>query len=254
MEAILYETVTLSSPGICKSFLYAVKRRPPSFFANNVKSLCIPGDIERDHAFSILAVCQGVTNLAYWITRDFASPKTWSESYFSVISKLRPVHLSINTLGLFGSAMSPDLTHPFFSRVTHLEIVDWLWPVLSTEYELLPSLTHLALDLDNFDESTINKLRHITDVCANLRVLLCLVADEEKMITATSAIASLDSNFDQRLVILSDSDVIGNWESSLQSSERCHWTFAEAIIADKARSDSRHSSKYCIDLTICSLT
>ncbi|KNZ72431.1 hypothetical protein J132_03397, partial [Termitomyces sp. J132] len=215
MEAILYETVTLSSQKVCKSFLHAIKRRPRSFFTANVKSLCIPGDIELDHALSILTVCQGVINLAYWINRNFASPKPWPESHFSVISALRPVRLSINTTGLFGSAMPPDLTHPFFSRVSHLEIVDWPWPVLSTQFELLPSLTHLALDLDSYDEFTLNKLRHIFEACVNLRVLLCLVVDEATMINAISAITSSDRNFDHRLVVLPDSDVIANWESSL---------------------------------------
>ncbi|KAG6820205.1 hypothetical protein H0H93_004055 [Arthromyces matolae] len=233
METYLYEIVTISNSKICKSFLCAVESRPPSFFAATVKSLCIPGDIEAEHALRILSVCQGVINLAYWINSYHTLTRTSSQSHFSVVSTLRPLRLSINTAGFFGPAMPPDLTHPFFSQVTHLEIVDWPWPAISTKFELLPSLTHLALDLDGYDQFTINQIRNLFESCKRLRILLCLVTDEETMINATSAFDPLNAEFGYKLVILSDSDVIGNWENSLQTSEACHWTFAEAVVAAK---------------------
>ncbi|KAG6817130.1 hypothetical protein H0H87_012321 [Tephrocybe sp. NHM501043] len=233
MENYLYDTVTLSSPKLCTGFLYAIQCRPEGFFSETVKSLCIPADIDANQALQILTVCQGVINLAYWISGPPDLPQSISKSHFSAISSLRPNRLSINAAGLFGSSKPPDLTHTFFSRVTHLEIVDWPYPAIS-KFELLPSLTHLALDLQGYDEETVREICCILKSCNQLRALLCLVEDEATMINAASAFALLDKDFDRRLVILSEPDGMGSWEDSLHGNpESCQWTFAEALIADK---------------------
>jgi hypothetical protein len=224
VEVIIYDSVMLSNDTVCEQFCHTIDVRPSSFFVANVKSLCIPGDIDPIAAGRILSTCQGVINLAYWI---MVGPPSFSE-----ITSLRPIRLSINTHGLFGQG-PPDFAHPFFTRVTHLEIVDWPWMADSAGLALLPCLTHLGVDLDHYDASIIDRLRHILTSCQSLLVLLCLVPNDNAMIVASNALAPLD---DHRLVILSDSDVLENWEASLvEGSDSCQWDFAEAIINAKKR-------------------
>ncbi|GLB43218.1 hypothetical protein LshimejAT787_1301190 [Lyophyllum shimeji] len=234
MESYLYDTVTLASRTVCDRFLYVVGVRPPAFFVATVKSLCIPGDIAPEDALRVLEVCKGVVNLAYWITVCIRPSR-----YFAAISSLRPERLSINAGGLFGREVPPDFTHPFFEQVTHLEVVDWPFVALSSvpsRFELLPSLTHLAVDVDRYDESIINQLRSVLKACPRLRVLLCLVPNERAMIDASHAFRELDKD-DGRIVILSDSDPLENWEGSLIGSyDTCPWTYAEAMIVEKRNS------------------
>ncbi|KAG6906922.1 hypothetical protein DXG01_011348 [Tephrocybe rancida] len=192
-----------------------------------------------DQASQILTVCQGVVNLAYWIPALQKLPHPFSKPHFSAISSLRPERLSINMAGLFGLYVPPDLAHPFFSRVTHLEIVDWPCRMLS-KFEALPALTHLALSLQTHDEETVDELHSILASCSRLRVLLCLVEGEKTMIDAAEAFASFDSDFDSRLVILSESEYMGSWEDSLHgNSDICQWTFAEALVTEKQGAYSR---------------
>ena len=226
MESILYESVTLFDAAMCTRFLRAIDARPPAFFAANVKSLCIPGDIDPPDAGRILVVCQGVVNLAYWITH---SPPS-----FHAITSLRPKRLSINTRGLFESPTSVHFGQPFFANVTHLELVDWPCMPLPSTLELLPSLTHLAVDLDHFDDYIIGRLSDILDSCRLLLVLLCLVPNDDAMVTASASLAELN---DSRVVVLSDadsdSDILEDWEASLNDSEACQWAFAEGIVNEK---------------------
>jgi hypothetical protein len=222
MESILYESVTLFDALLCARFLRVIDARPPAFFAANVKSLCIPGDIDPPDAERILVVCQGVVNLAYWITYDPPS--------LHILTSLRPKRLSINTRGLFGKTTTAHFSQPFFANVTHLELVDWPWMPLPSNLELLPCLTHLAVDLDHFDDKIIGQLRDILVSCQSLFVLLCLVPDDNAMVRASSSLGELDDN---RLVVLSDADVLEDWEASLINSEACQWAFAGGIVNER---------------------
>lgn len=222
VESIIYETVTLSDNIICARFTRTIDNRPCSFFTEHVKSLCIPGDIDSSAAGRILSKCQGVINLAYWI--EVGPP------FFSKVTSLRPKRLSINIHGLFGEG-PPDFSHPFFTNVSHLEIVDWPRMKNSTGLSLLPHLTHLAVDLDRYDTSIIDRLRHTLQSCQALLVLVCLVPSDVAMVEASYAFATLN---DDRLVILSEFDVLENWEASLlDGSDACQWDFAQAIVRER---------------------
>ncbi|KAF9461089.1 hypothetical protein BDZ94DRAFT_858482 [Collybia nuda] len=235
IEPIIYETVTLSNDIIRARFCRTIDNRPRSFFVEHVKSLCIPGDIDPMVAGRILSTCQGVVNLAYWI--EVGPP------FFSKIASLRPKRLSINIRGLFGEG-PPDFAHPFFRNVSHLELVDWPWMGDSTGLALLPHLTHLGVDLNHYDSSIINRLRHILQSCGSLLVLLCLVPSDDAMMEASDALAILN---DDRLVILSDSDVLENWEASLfDGSDACQWDFAEDIVYQRKRESSLADGAFSI--------
>ncbi|KAG5642160.1 hypothetical protein DXG03_003544 [Asterophora parasitica] len=237
MESYIYETVTLSPTQVSEGFLYTINSRPPSFFTANVKSLCIPGDIHPDAALRVLTVCQGVVNLAFWISDYRPTPPP-----FSAIASLRPQRLSLNTGGLFGR-ICPDFTHPFFEQVTHLEVVDWPGMLISgSHFQLLPALTHLALDLDQLDELVIKQLRLILETCERLRVLLCLVRYAVDIPVASAALAGLDDGVGKLAVLSEGSDVLENWEGSLAgSSDTSLWTYAEQINEAKKAAHYRTS-------------
>ncbi|RDB15905.1 hypothetical protein Hypma_003561 [Hypsizygus marmoreus] len=225
MESIIYYTVTLSSINVCSLFLRAVDSRPASFFATNVKSLCIPGDIPLKDAMRIITVCQGVVNLAYWI--DHAQPPP----PFSYLSSLQPERLSMNIHGLCGSTDHiVDFHHPFFAMVTHLEIVDWSFSL--SGYEHLPCLTHLAVDIDQYSSVLVERLQHILESCPQLRVLLCLMSDEDMAFDAAEAL-SRENDADCRLLVMFDFDPISQWQVR-------QWNFADAVVA--ANRNSRQLS------------
>ena len=232
IEKIIYEIVTLSNPTVCNRFLRTVDTRPASFFAAQVKSLCIPIDIEHSTARRILSVCQGVINLAFWLMDG--------PPLFDLISSLRPRRLSVNIRGLFGSDEQPDFSHPFFSDVTHLEFVDrWSSWTSWSRFEFLPHLTHLAVDVayysDGEDALISLRLRQILTSCHSLLVCLVLVPDDDAMINVSNALTRNRID-DLRLVILSDPDAVENWEASLRgATDVCQWAFAEGIVATKIR-------------------
>ncbi|KAJ6580836.1 hypothetical protein B0H19DRAFT_1251122 [Mycena capillaripes] len=224
LERLIYETVTLSDQQLCNKFLRTLDSRPIQFFAENVKSLCVPADIEPVGAERVLKACQGVTNLALWLPFHDAP-------LFPLVSSLQPTHLSINLYALFGMPCKPDFKHPFFSKVTHLEFVDWLnWVTYLQIDHLFPNLTHFAVDFDLDVEGSTARLRDILASCRSLVVCVALVSSDESMIVASYQLASIE---DRRLVILSESDVIENWEASLRGTDASVWSFAEGIVAAK---------------------
>ncbi|KAF7309396.1 hypothetical protein MIND_00310400 [Mycena indigotica] len=244
MERIIYETVTLSSPNLTARFLTALDSRPAQFFTELVKSLCIPGDIPLQSAIRVLQACQGVVNLALWLPLQ-ATP------LLPYIGNIRPRRLSVNVSGLFGAknplqlehkqqddTSTPDFTHPFFSCVTHLELVDWLLPLFLSNSTLnlpllAPHLTHLALDVDPcVDASALVRLRvqSILRSCRSLVICLGVVDDDDTMIVACDELSEV-SRDDPRLVILSDADVVTSWEDSVRGTDASIWAFAEDIVS-----------------------
>ncbi|KAJ7147652.1 hypothetical protein C8R43DRAFT_528213 [Mycena crocata] len=227
IEPLIYQTVTLSDQSVCQKFLRTLDSRPAQFFADNVKSLCVPGDIEPRAAQRVIKACQGVVNLAIWLPLQ-------DPPLFPLVSSLRPKRLSVNVHALYGpdaGSHQPDFTHPFFSNVTHLELVDWLdWATHLNIDHLQPHLTHLALDFDLYTEGSTVRLCEILASCRSLVICLGLVSDDDTMIVASDHLAAIE---DPRLVILSESDVVENWEASVRGTDASVWAFAEGIVAAK---------------------
>ncbi|KAJ7663930.1 hypothetical protein DFH06DRAFT_336448 [Mycena polygramma] len=220
IERLIYETVTLGTQHLCDQFLRTLDSRPAHFFTDNVKSLCIPADIKPLDAERVLKACQGVVNLAIWLEPQ-------ADPLFPFVSSLRPTRLSINH-ALFGSC-EPDFQHPFFSKVTHLELVDWLeWP--TSLHHLSAHLTHLAVDYDSHTDGSMARLSDILSSCRSLVVCIALVSNDEIMIIVSHRLASIE---DPRLVVLSESDVLENWEASLRGTDASMWSFAEGIVTAK---------------------
>lgn len=207
-----------------------------TFFATHVKALTISHDISDSRTVKIISACRGITSLTLWVVpvsrqaypqnydpisdyqfdyqhyhaqpylfadqqhhtafRPHSFPPTSNLS--KVLTALRPRRLSISLNDILGSP-NPQFHLPFFSRITHLSIINkWEDWVTWKELENLPCLTHLSLDLSvgdsraplstsysiNEGESggsgrrmtrVANALRNILALCECLRVIVLLL-------------------------------------------------------------------------------
>ncbi|KAJ7176096.1 hypothetical protein C8R43DRAFT_554113 [Mycena crocata] len=154
IELVLYETVRLHRQRTTNNFLRTLETSPtksPAFFATHVKSLCILFDMPVDQVVRITACCSGVENVTTWF---LPAPPFRPPPLSLFMSSLRPRKVS----AWHGVLRSPDpnFALPFFSRVTHLSVVniweDWTtWPAFA-----LPALTHLSLDF-TFGSRTLSQ-------------------------------------------------------------------------------------------------
>jgi len=144
VEAVIYETIVLGAASHKQDLFWRTfSSRAPTFFSKNVRALHLATGAKREQALRILSVCANLSSLTCW-----ADPLAAREEFCALLSpNLR--RLSINASILWsrtGLTTFPDLTHPIFARLTHLEVVnppswfDWA-PLLEGT---LPNLTHLA--------------------------------------------------------------------------------------------------------------
>ncbi|KAF7376663.1 hypothetical protein MSAN_00083100 [Mycena sanguinolenta] len=149
VEAVIYETIVLGGRSKKQDLFWdTFSSRPPAFFSKNVRNLHLTSGISYTRARDIISVCPNLSSLTCW-----ANPLISRQEFCALLStNLR--RLSIDASILWSSTSPttvPDLTHPIFARLSHLEIVnppstfDWT-PLLQGS---VPNLTHLALgDLD----------------------------------------------------------------------------------------------------------
>ena len=226
IEKIIYGTISVRGGTENKStqgLLRTIKSRAPEFFATHVKSLCLTFTVEIEQAQAILSVCTGLVDLAYWI---LSKPPL-----FSFVAQMRPRRLSINVGGLIGES-NLQLSHPFFSNITHLRLIDdWRqWTKWSAGFVHLHRLTHLKLASDSFDRDAISSvstaLRVILNGCKSLQVCILAVMSEAKSENLSYHL------HDRRLVIMENTlSPVAEWEASICGNRSlCHWLLAEDII------------------------
>ncbi|KAF9023897.1 hypothetical protein BDZ89DRAFT_146001 [Hymenopellis radicata] len=172
MEPMIYRSIALPNANKVMAFARVVQsRNDPTFFALNVKTLCI-GDIESGggktfetfphnelHAISLIfSTCTGVESLGYWVIRDVDTPNAQQDI-------LSPVHqFAFEDLGAF-------------HHLTHLSILD-LKARSSLDF-LPPRLTHLHVDCFDDDEnitevhwaSVFARCNHLTHILLSGRGL-----------------------------------------------------------------------------------
>ncbi|KAJ7879473.1 hypothetical protein B0H14DRAFT_2341367, partial [Mycena olivaceomarginata] len=140
VEAVIYETIVLGGIGRSKQDLFwsTLSLRPPNFFSKNVRHLHLTSGVSYTRARHLISVCTNLSTLTCWA----------KSSQHQRGAALR--RLSIDADMLWprnGPNTVPDLTHPVFASLTHLEIVnprsgfDWS-PLLDGS---VPHLTHLAM-------------------------------------------------------------------------------------------------------------
>lgn len=203
------------------SFLKIIKLKPAAFFATHVKHLYLSSFIFKIDALRILSVCTNLESLSCTVYDDLRAQRI-----FDAMSISRPKYLCIDIGNIFGLHPDIDFANPFFSNVTHLELRNTSFILKRlTDLCLLPSLTHLSLDL--VESATVASLREFLAECYWLSVL---VLSPYKTTTTTGS--TID---DPRLIHLSAMDrpsTIGNWEASSRGYAN-RWTYAEEVVRER---------------------
>ncbi|KAJ7758120.1 hypothetical protein DFH07DRAFT_958467 [Mycena maculata] len=136
--------------------LRAMRVKPPSFFAANVRAMCFSAaysDLSMDEVQALLRLC---TNL---VSLFVVGVRRWKGSLWA----------------LFGRNNTVDLNHPFLFGLTHLDIFNanaklLHIPGLAT-LTALPALTHVSLGLNDVDV-TGNTIRRVLEQYPQLQVLV----------------------------------------------------------------------------------
>lgn len=156
MEQIIFASILLKDATDVEKFLEFAQagHHDRNFFATHVRELHLRARSALEPIASVLTLCTNVRNIACWVPTDFSHTLTEKQNYASAISSLRPARASLRLQLAFsqserGPASHPDLTAPFFSHITHLEVVDagwtqWDWSIIKTpNSKVLPCVTHI---------------------------------------------------------------------------------------------------------------
>ncbi|KAJ6507393.1 hypothetical protein C8R47DRAFT_966730 [Mycena vitilis] len=180
VEAIIYETIVLTPKSPKQDlFLRTFSSRPAEFFSKNIRNLHLASGVARSDAQRVFTVCTNLESLTCW-SNLLAS----RDQFCALLShNLRRLSLDASILWSTRSTLAPDLTHPVFSHITHLEVVNppyWFdWASLLDGS--IPHLTHLALgDLTSSHADSMPGflLDALASVDPHLEMLIAVSRDE----------------------------------------------------------------------------
>ncbi|KAJ7088105.1 hypothetical protein C8R44DRAFT_819473 [Mycena epipterygia] len=228
VEPLLYRIIVLELPGrlpllpaITGNLLSSAMEAKPSFFGRAVRHLMLAG-VDAPTLEYVLSICSGVDNL--WVNDDLTQT-------ISVMEPLRLKHLYAQTLPILRT-LTP--LHPFFSQITHLELMDipkgrnlepWL------ELSLIPHLTHLSFDVEVF----LPLCGELLETCKFLAVLVFLGPARDP-----SPITELSHDF--RFVVMRCEYYHLDWQMGAHAGID-YWSCAESFIA-KRRSGEIDALQY----------
>ncbi|KAJ7088096.1 hypothetical protein C8R44DRAFT_819465 [Mycena epipterygia] len=227
VELLLYRIIALGRgqlpmlPAITGKFLLSAIKQRPSFFHGTVRHLMV-ASVKTTTVESILSVCTGVNNL--WVNNDLTQLQT-------IMEPLRLKHLYAHTLPILRT-LTPF--HPFFSRITHLDLIDIpdardleTW----SELYLIPQLTHLSFN----DEAFLPLCGELLETCKSLAVLVFL-----ESLPDPSSVTELSRDF--RFVAMCCECYHLDWQMGAYAGLD-YWSRAESFIA-KRRSGKIDALQY----------
>lgn len=165
VEPIIYAEVNLRHESCGRAFLSTVRNskiKPPSFFAQYVRSLVISSDFETQLIVEILSVCRGIVNFSYWATPSYSVRQPLNQRPISMfdegaghngsLNEVAPQRMSVLLHENHIYPLKPHFNLVFFSRVTHLSILnnwtEWTtWTHICSD--AMPALTHIKFDLNS---------------------------------------------------------------------------------------------------------
>lgn len=241
-ELIMYEKISLRDHHERSRFLHSVKitNKPPSFYERSIKALFLPYTQACKHhklcsnlacAYALLPICLGATRITCWITlRDRCDPQL-----AALIAQMRPTWLSARLKNLLAPG-PPDFSAPFFSGITHIELVDDEWYKWSG-FHHLPCLTHVRVRLPYgaygaFVDEITHAVERFLERCPRLEICVLEFAwrgHGKKHLPLHQPIYPLSATQeDSRLVYILQNPVLRrDWEAVL-SGQPDTWDFAEA--------------------------
>ncbi|KAJ7435811.1 hypothetical protein B0H11DRAFT_2215731 [Mycena galericulata] len=235
VDIVLYCTVRLSRQRTTNNFLRTIETsttKSTAFFSTHVKSLCILFDMPMDQVVRITSICRGIQNLTTWF---LSTPRTSSPALplAHCMFSLRPRKLS----AWHGVLSSPDpcFALPFFSRITHLTVVN-IWEEWTTwpRFADLPALTHLSLDF-TFGSRTLTNdeilriseaITGILAACVNVRACGLRVDQPAESPTISAMLGTL---LDSRVVLFTHQEPFQVREAHSEMEQRI-WAALDAIV------------------------
>ncbi|KAJ7141786.1 hypothetical protein C8R43DRAFT_1017203 [Mycena crocata] len=198
-----------------------IDSKPAVFFGRHVRNLMID-DRAGGSAHRILAVCTGIENL-------WTNCSRWDE-----LASLSLKQLYVQIRPIFHNFYAG---HPFFARITHLELLDRAHPHSSadnmgfwTRLSLIPQLTHLSFNDDEF----LVICAHLLESCKLLSVLIYFEVDVVVPVPQ-----------DLRFVAMACPSHCQDWQMGIYSGGD-YWTRAEECIA-KRRSGEIDALQFQMD-------
>lgn len=222
VEPLIYESIVVTehrSARLLQSF--AVSTKPLSFYHNSIKHLDIGKfDLDATDATdeAILSRCRGVTRIEAYC---YFWRRSYSARAAELLSEMRPKHFSSMLTDLLQPGLQ-DFSAPFFSQITHLDIIDPFsrWGTWSG-FDHLPHLTHLCLSYSYEDTAQgggRRALRRILSQCPHLQI--CVLDLEIEVINQPAwkrtkymeddLMDGLDTE-DDRLAVLWPTEVRPGW-------------------------------------------
>lgn len=190
--------------------------------------------------FTILTTFTNLESIALWHSWDDGDNTLCKDMVQkAAIGKLiRPKRFSCDIEHFFAihdiPQRQPDFSAPFFSRLTHLEILDTTYTWTSwTGLELLPCLTHLNIDA-NFENvfdidnpGVMPCIARILKLCQTLEIILFMsLYDRQPSYSRKELEDIMSSCYDPRIVVLPAPIYIEDWDASFKG-ESDMWSKAE---------------------------
>ncbi|KAJ7110363.1 hypothetical protein C8R43DRAFT_165615 [Mycena crocata] len=222
VDLVFYELVKITSESNADKFLNLITLKPPGFFANAVKALCLVYRIKPEQAHAIISACTGVQQLACWVNQTNA-----------------PQHLPLRYLSIeFRHFLNILPTSAWLSSLTHLHLVFWAFQPgveneqlarlnLSRALPALPRLTHLA------NHSRMANPTYAKAVCASCPALEIFIIVNNTM--SENATVSDSYSFDDRIAVIDlheVAEVADDWEDAYFG-RASMWNRAEDIIRER---------------------
>ncbi|KAJ7151894.1 hypothetical protein C8R43DRAFT_1004624 [Mycena crocata] len=233
VEPLMYGTITLNGyesfvdyPTFASDSLsLAMESKPASFFQFSVRNLLLELGTQIDYKL-LLSMCTGLQNL--WILAEMEEliPTLTSLS-------LKRLHADVS---LLLSSLSP--THPFFSGLTHLELLGPADPPspenmdFLSNLSLIPQLSHLAFN----DADFIPICPQLLQSCKSLAVLILVEGDHQYRADVDAAILDADLAQDTRFVAMQCLWYVWDWQTGPHTGVD-YWTRAENFVAKRHRGE-----------------
>ncbi|THV04774.1 hypothetical protein K435DRAFT_648876 [Dendrothele bispora CBS 962.96] len=222
IRPVIYEMVTLGSSDAIL-FIRTMDSTPASFFARNVRVLCLTVSTRPADAFRILQTCTGVTSLACWVDFHRVAPRV---PFQVPLAQLPLRRLSVE----IGQFMELPLPHCLWlTTLTHLNLIFWVrhGSIEVPGLELFPSLTHLSISLRGSDVDETSLIGLLS--AGRFLRILCIVLDEHEY----EHIGDRDTTvIDPRIVYMPRSDNVPDWEAPYRGQPDT-WFHAEEAVAEQ---------------------
>ncbi|KAJ7451506.1 hypothetical protein B0H11DRAFT_2075856 [Mycena galericulata] len=216
-----------------------IRSTPTSVFRNSVRHLCL-NLVSNPVVEFILTASSGLEDL--WILQDGAP----NASLLPIIGPLPLKRLHCRLEYLFTPNTQIDFTHPLFSHLTHLELFtgsNLVLPELWSGLALIPCLTHLSFNYENF----LHLSPMILNTCKFLRVLAFMMVDQSEYPTLIEDHPELkDLAKDPRFVQMACCQYIKDWQMGALTGVD-YWSRAEEFIA-KRKSGEIDPLQYLIEV------